>query len=105
MAITPTLLVNDLLPGTATTLYTVPASNTALIKSIVLVELDGADREVTLYVTRGSDDGYLLNAAYLPSDGRMVSETPLTLEAGDVLAGFADTADVVSILVSGAELT
>ena len=103
--ITPTLLVNDLLPGTATALYTVPADITALIKSFVLVETGGTARAVTLYVTSGTDNGYLLKGEYLPAAGRMVSETPLTLEAGDVLNGFADVADVVSVLVSGAEQT
>lgn len=103
--ITPTLLVQGVLTNSAATLYTVPAATRALIKSIVLAESGGTDRTVTLCVRRSGVDSYLLYGALLPAYGRIVGETPLTLEAGDVLRGNADVADVVTILVSGAVVT
>lgn len=103
--ITPKTFYNDNLTDSATALYTVPAATTALIKSVVLVETGGAARTVTLYVTYNSKTAYWLKAASLPADGRMVSETPLTLEAGAVVYGAASAAAVVSCIISGAEVT
>ena len=103
--ITPRLLYNGALADAATALYTVPASAYVLIKSIVVLEVGGAARSVTLYVEQNGDVGYLLNGEVLPASGRMISETPLTLEAGAVIYGAADTADVVTCLISGAEMT
>lgn len=107
MAATIKNLANGQLPAAKGTLYTVPASTSAVVLVVVIVNTDVVDRAVNLYYKKAAGTSRRL----LPVDTLVVTKTKLTMEdkitmgAGDVIEGDAAAATVVDYVISGVERT
>jgi hypothetical protein len=105
MTITAKQLADGQLPAAAGDLYTVPASTTAYVKSIVLVNTGAGDNDVNLLILPAAGVARQIT----PVDLTMVSgdayfdATPYVLDAGDKLRGDADNPNEVDYVISGAE--
>jgi hypothetical protein len=101
----PKLLSNPTTLGTTTTtLFTVPSGRQWAIKQVVVCNTDGVERLVTLAkgtaATAGNCFVYRLPVA---SSDTVVLDTALVLEAGETIQGLSDTADKVTVTVTGWE--
>jgi len=97
------------LAATASPIYTVPVGTTSIIIGCQVANVGTAAHELTLSWTDASDSNtetYLAEAISVPD---AASFEPiggkLILEAGDVLQGFGDNADVLEITVSVLEIS
>lgn len=96
------------LTGSATTLYTVPASTTTYVRSIILSNDTTSAVTATIHLvpTGGSADAtnILINAKAVPTDGSPLifnfGEDCVVLEAGDTIRGLASTASQVNYFIS-----
>ncbi len=103
MALTIQALANGQLPNAKGTLYTCPGATSAIVKAIVLVNQDTATHTVNLYFTRATSRRLIPKNAILAIGGAGYLETLITLEAGDLIEGDADTATQVDYTISGTE--
>jgi hypothetical protein len=108
--ITPKTLVEGVALGTsASTLYTVPASTTATFRSITICNTDTNIRKVTVYIVASGGSAGVLNTIYdalvLEPGQTYTDDTIRTMMAGDFIQAFADSANLVSLRVDGAEIT
>ena len=90
---------------TTTTLYTVPASTTTIVKEITLCNTDTVARTVTLQAgaTTGVADRVLNAMSLAPNETKVISMS-LVLATTQTITGGASTASVVSCLISGVEV-
>ena len=113
MTITILNLGNGQLPSSTGVLYTVPASASTNVKSIVLVNASTANTEqVNLYyVPSGGTKRHLipLNWTLYPSVNGASSVLEvmqnLTMGAGDAISGDATNASTVDYVISGVQFT
>lgn len=108
--VTPKTLVEGiLLTGSAATLYTTPASTTAVIRSITITNTDSSARTVTLYMIASGDTAAAKNtvlpATSLAAGEVLVMDEIHVMMTGDFIQGFASVTNVVSIRVDGSEVT
>jgi hypothetical protein len=97
-------LASGQLAGSKGTLYTVPGSTQAVVKSITLVNTDSVTRTVNLYVnTAGTSRRICPKDLSLPAGAMFELDRVITLEAADLIEGDASTATVVDFVISGAE--
>lgn len=97
------------LSDSSAAIYTVPPGVTSIVIGCQVVNVGTASHDLTLSWTDSSDsdaETFLSQAipvpdaaAYEPIGGKLV------LEAGDIIYGFADTADVLDITVSVLEIS
>lgn len=100
-AYTPTKIYSGVLTTTATTtLYTVPASTTTEVNSIVLSNTTGSAVTVTLKL--GST--VLLNALSLAAGQLLSIDSPFVLAAADTITGGAGTPSAVSCFINGLQV-
>jgi hypothetical protein len=83
----PAHLADGQLPSSKGTLYTVPALNVAILKSIVLVNTDTVNpMTVNLYANFGTGSRRITPAdMVLPPGAKYSDDSNVTLEAGDIL--------------------
>lgn len=104
--LTPKMLKAPTFLGTSTTtIMTVTANYQWAVKQIIICNTDGVERLVTLSydgsaATAGNCFVYRLPIA---ASDTIVLDTALVLEAGDTLQGLSDTADKVTVSVTGWE--
>lgn len=88
--------------ATETTIYTVPAANTAIASSLRITNANSTSSllNLTVYPSGGATPHYLLRTYSLPVNGVMdaLSGVPLVLEASDVLKVRSTEADVTFYL-------
>lgn len=107
MAATIKNLGEGQLPAAKGTLYTVPASTSAVVLVILLVNTDVVDRAVNLYYKKASGTSRRL----LPVDtlmatkGKLTMEEKITMGAGDLIEGDAAVATKIDYVISGVERT
>jgi hypothetical protein len=93
---------------TATTVYTVPASTTAVISSVVLANRSASAVTFRLYVRVGGvaldDKQYLAYDMNLPANDTVFLQLGITLAATDLLCAYV-SAQQVAINVFGVENT
>ena len=95
----------DLTSATATTLYTCAASNTAIVKSILVSEDSGNADTITLTLTNGSDVYSLFKTKSISSNGTTeLLSAPLVLQESEVLKVTAATANRLHVVVSALEI-
>ena len=89
--------------GTSTTtLFTVPASHTYVVKQIVIANTDTVDRLVTLSIgTAATAANHILSALPIGGNDIVVWDTALVLEAAETLQGLSDTASKVNVTLVG----
>jgi hypothetical protein len=101
------------LTGSVTTLYTVPASTTTYVRSIILTNDTTSAVTATIHLvpTGGSADAtnILINAKAIPTDGSPLvynfGEDQVVLEAADTIQGLASTTTQVNYFISIDETT
>lgn len=106
MAITIKTLADGQLAAAKATIYTCPASTTAIVRLITYVNT-GANVTVNLYVkpSGGTSRRIIPMAMVLLAGYLMEEDQVITLEAGDVLEGDASIATQVDFTVGGVERT
>lgn len=90
---------------TTTTLYTVPASTTTIIKEILLCNTDTSARTVTIQAgsTTGVADRILSALSLAPGETKILSLSTVLLTT-ETITGGASVTSVVSCLISGVEV-
>jgi hypothetical protein len=96
------------LTGSTTTLYTVPASTTAYVRSISLTNDTTTAVTATVYLVptggSASDINKFIGAKSMPTDGSPLlyafGEDQIVLEAGDTIQGFASITAQVTYFIS-----
>ena len=100
MAVTPTLFHRGAAATSSTTLYTVPAATTAVLTDIVVSNTSSDQQYVTMTV-----DGINILPTVPISANTVITIQPKTVvPTGDIVAGFATSADV-KLHISGVEVT
>ena len=96
----------DLTSTSITTLYTCPASTTALVKSILVSEDSGNADTITLTITSGSDVFSLYKVKAVGANGTVELLTaPLVVQASEILKVTAATANRLHVVASYLEIT
>jgi len=96
----------DLSSTSITTLYTCPASTTALVKSILVSEDSGNADTITLTITSGTDVFSLFKVKAVGANGTVELLTaPLVVQASEILKVTAATANRLHVVASYLELT
>jgi hypothetical protein len=93
------------LPNSKTTIYTVPALKSTLIRSVILVNSSGSAVTVNLYakVSGGSSRRLIPVGFSIPAYTSFEFDSIVTMSAADQLEGDASTASVVDYSISGVE--
>lgn len=87
-------------------LYLVPASTSALVKSITLVNSSSANAAtVNLAISSGTTSAYILPPAYsLDASGMLACETSnITLGPGASISGWSSIANIIQYVINGVE--
>ena len=96
----------DLTSTSITTLYTCPASTTAIMKSILGSEDSGNADTITLTITSGSDVFSIYKVKAVGANGTVELLTaPLVVQASEVLKVTAATANRLHVIASYLEIT
>jgi len=96
----------DLTSTSITTLYTCPASTTAIMKSILVSEDSGNADTITLTITSGSDVFSIYKAKAVGANGTVELLTaPLVVQASEILKVTAATANRLHVVASYLEIT
>ena len=91
------------------TMYTCPASTTAVVHAVYLSNIDGTNDATVNVSISGSanftDRRYILKTVDIPADSTVVIEKPINLGAGDKLETQASANDDVDVFASILEMT
>ena len=96
----------DLTSTSATTIYTVPAATTAVIKSILVSEDSGNADTITITITDTSDAVFSLfkTKAISANATTELLSAPLVLQESEVLKVTAATANRLHVVLSALEI-
>ena len=111
--VTPKSLADGVLVGIAdTTIYTAPASTTAVIRSITLCNVDSVTRTVDVHIVQsggGVAAGKRIidatSSGSLTAGQTLVLDNIYVLETGDIVSAIASAASAISIRIDGSEVT
>lgn len=96
----------DLTSTSITTLYTCPASTTAIMKSILVSDDSGSGDTITLTITSGSDVFSIYKVKAVGANGTVELLTaPLIVQASEILKVTAATANRLHVVASYLEIT
>jgi hypothetical protein len=96
----------DLTSTSITTLYTCPASTTAIMKSILVSDDSGSGDTITLTITSGSDVFSIYKVKAVGANGTVELLTaPLVVQASEILKVTAATANRLHVIASYLEIT
>ena len=96
----------DLTSTSITTLYTCPASTTAIMKSILVSDDSGSGDTITLTITSGSDVFSIYKVKTVGANGTVELLTaPLVVQASEILKVTAATAARLHVVASYLEIT
>lgn len=96
----------DLTSTSITTLYTCPASTTAIMKSILVSDDSGSGDTITLTITNGSDVFSIYKVKAVGANGTVELLTaPLVVQASEILKVTAATANRLHVVASYLEIT
>lgn len=104
MAKTYKKLAQGQLPSSVGTLYTVPASTTAIIRHIRLVNNDSSARTGALYHDGTTAAQIILPPASIVVGGWAEFDGVITMEAADTLSGLASVATQITYTIYGVEI-
>lgn len=106
MAETYKKLDQRVVPNTATTVYTVPASTQAIVKSMRIVNYH-ATTATTIKLWQGgsADSNVILPATTVDAGGFAEFEGTLTMAAADTIVAQAGAATSITLTIYGLELT
>ena len=89
---------------TFSAIYTVPASKSAVIKSITLTNESGGDATISLSVNGTGDDNVILSETTMADGDTGSGAGNITLEAADTLQARSDTTTAIAVTIFGLEL-
>lgn len=91
---------------TTTTLYTVPASTTSVMKEVLLCNTDTATRTVTMQIGTGTTVAFrfLSAVSLIPGETKIFTFSTIAAAASTITGG-ADAGSVVGCTISGVEIT
>ena len=96
----------DLTSTSITTLYSCPASTTAIMKSILVSDDSGSGDTITLTITSGSDVFSIYKVKAVGANGTVELLTaPLVVQASEILKVTAATANRLHVVASYLEIT
>ena len=96
----------ELTSTSITTLYTCPASTTAIMKSILVSDDSGSGDTITLTITSGSDVFSIYKVKAVGANGTVELLTaPLVVQASEILKVTAATANRLHVVASYLEIT
>lgn len=91
-------------PATPATGYTVPASTKTVLREIVVFNNDSSDRQVSISIGTYGLDKLIFFATLAP--GQLVIDNRGTvLDTGETLQVDSDAASMVTVTISGVEIT
>lgn len=105
MPIAGQALADGQLPAAEAVIYTVPASTTTYMKSIICANTGGSINVVILYARNDGANSRRLIRVPLETNEQLYFDEPLTLEASDEIRGEATNANEVDYVISGGEET
>ena len=105
MANTYKKLAQGYLPAATAALYTVPASTSAIIRHIRLVNNDSSSRTAGLYHDGTTNQERILPTSNIVAGGWAEFDGVITCEAADTIQGVASVASQVSYAIYGVEIT
>ena len=76
-------------------LYTCPAGETALLKTLTLVNNFGINNAIALKLNGTTNAAAILETVVAPNEGTVLTELFIVLEPGDILRGIAANASVI----------
>ena len=87
------------------TLYTVPGSTAAIIKNVKAVNNDTVARTLTLYINGTAATNVWAKGHSIPPGGSIEWDGTVALEAAGTIRGLASVATMVTVTISGDEVT
>lgn len=105
MAIQGQALADGQLAAAEATIYTVPATTIAYVKSIVCQNTGAGQNIVQLWVRNDGANSRRLAYITLQTNEQLYFDEPLTMEAADEIRGAATNANEVDYTINGAEET
>lgn len=105
MAISIKSLADGQLANSKGTIYTVPASTQAIIKSITLVNTNTTTENINLYfkASGGTSRRVVVQDVPIAAKGLLIMDDEITMEAADTLEGDTTTVSKVDFVISGVE--
>ena len=106
MTVSIKALADGQLAAAKGTLYTTPASTQTIVRNITLINTDSSARTVNLYIKRdGTNSRRIIpnNLSLVASGGMCIYDSPITLEAADLIEGDASAATVVDYSINGVQ--
>lgn len=100
MAVSPKLMARTTLTASSATLYTVPASTTAVVTSILLCNTTAAAVTATVNL----DGVPVVSALSIPANTTTSIDTKQVLATTKTITGLAGSATAITIHVSGTEV-
>ena len=94
--------------NTNTTVYTCPASTSAVVHAVYISNVDGTnDATVDVIVTDNSQgtNFHIMKTVDVPADSSLVIEKPINLGAGDKLEAQASQTSSIDVFASILEMT
>jgi hypothetical protein len=93
------------LATTATTVYTVPAATTTILRYIRIVNTSGTDRAVTLSIGTDAAATRIFAGMTVPASGAVDWSGFIPLAAAEIIQGFAAAASALTATIAGVEVT
>jgi hypothetical protein len=92
-------------PNTATTVYTVPSSTQAIVKSIRAVNTSASSATIKIWQGGTADANVILPATTIDAGGFAEWEGTMTMAAADYIAAQASAATSITMTINGLEIT
>lgn len=110
MAYTPKILYPSAYPSNGgSTIYTVPASTSTIVKNIVLTNTTGTDADLHLSVVppagSASTSNRILSSHTVPANGINTLDVSIVMPAGASLHATNVTSQAIVVTISGVEIT
>ena len=96
-------LADGQLSASKATLYTCPASTSAIISKIHLVNTSNSDVKVNIYFSSGTSRRICPKDMILKAGYMAVLDDEVVMEAADIIQGDASVASVIDYTISGVQ--
>lgn len=97
-------LAQVVLGAAPTTIYTVPAATSAIVKAIFITNTGGAPNTVRLWQSGSADGNAILNPTTMLAGDYATYDGAIPMAAGDTLVG-SDSLGATTVTVEGLEIT